>query len=258
MIDFLSTIGRRVIALCSIAGRLAIFVASAVSHSMRPPVYFRNVFQQFWTIGYNSLPVVGMTAFFTGAVLALQASVGFSKLTAPSAIPLLVVVSVTRELGPVLASLMVAGRVGAAIAAELGTMRVTEQIDALDTLATNPMKYLVVPRVLAGLLMMPALVLVADVIAVMGGFIVSSFILRFNESAYLINTIQNLHFKDVFSGLVKAAVFGLIITLLGCFNGYNSRGGAQGVGLATTNAVVYASVLILFFDYFLTELFLTQ
>jgi len=258
MIDFLSTIGRRVIDLCSIAGRLALFVASAFSHCLRPPFYFRNIMQQFWTIGYNSLPVVGLTAVFTGAVLALQASVGFSKLTAPAAIPLLVVVSVTRELGPVLASLMVAGRVGAAIAAELGTMRVTEQIDALDTLATNPMKYLVVPRVLAGLFMMPLLVLIADVIAVMGGFIVSSFILNLNESAYLINTIANLHAKDIISGLVKAAVFGLIITLLGCFNGYNSRGGAQGVGMATTNAVVYASVLILFFDYFLTELFLTQ
>jgi phospholipid/cholesterol/gamma-HCH transport system permease protein len=258
MIDFLSTIGRRVIDLCSIAGRLALFVASAFSHCLRPPFYFRNILQQFWTIGYNSLPVVGLTAVFTGAVLALQASVGFSKLTAPSAIPLLVVVSVTRELGPVLASLMVAGRVGAAIAAELGTMRVTEQIDALDTLATNPMKYLVVPRVLAGVFMMPLLVLIADVIAIMGGFIVSSFILNLNESAYLINTIANLHAKDIISGLVKAAVFGLIITLLGCFNGYNSRGGAQGVGAATTNAVVYASVLILFFDYFLTELFLTQ
>jgi phospholipid/cholesterol/gamma-HCH transport system permease protein len=258
MIDFLSTIGRRVIDLCSIAGRLALFVTSAFSHCLRPPFYFRNILQQFWTIGYNSLPVVGLTAVFTGAVLALQASVGFSKLTAPAAIPLLVVVSVTRELGPVLASLMVAGRVGAAIAAELGTMRVTEQIDALDTLATNPMKYLVVPRVLAGLFMMPLLVLIADVIAVMGGFIVSSFILNLNESAYLINTIANLHAADIISGLVKAAVFGLIITLLGCFNGYNSRGGAQGVGAATTNAVVYASVLILFFDYFLTELFLTQ
>jgi phospholipid/cholesterol/gamma-HCH transport system permease protein len=258
MIDFLSTIGRRVLDLFSIAGRLALFVASALSHCFRPPFYFRNIIRQFWTIGYNSLPVVGLTAVFTGAVLALQASVGFSKLTAPAAIPMLVVVSVTRELGPVLASLMVAGRVGAAIAAELGTMRVTEQIDALDTLATNPMKYLVVPRVLAGMLMMPILVLIADVIGVMGGFIVSSFILDLNESAYLINTISNLHLKDVVSGLVKAGVFGLVITLLGCFNGYNSRGGAQGVGAATTNAVVYASVLILFFDYFLTELFLSQ
>jgi phospholipid/cholesterol/gamma-HCH transport system permease protein len=258
MIDFLSKIGRRVMDLFGIAGRLALFVMSAISHCFRPPFYFRNVVQQFWTIGYNSLPVVGLTAVFTGAVLALQASVGFSKLTAPSAIPLLVVVSVTRELGPVLASLMVAGRVGAAIAAELGTMRVTEQIDALDTLATNPMKYLVVPRVLAGFLMMPLLVLIADVVGVMGGFMVSSFILNLNESAYLLHTLAALHTADVVSGLVKAAVFGLIITLLGCFNGYHSRGGAQGVGAATTNAVVYASVLILFFDYFLTELFLAR
>ena len=200
MIDFLASIGRRVLDLFAIAGRLAMFVASALSHCVRPPFYFRNVIQQFWTIGYNSLPVVGLTAVFTGAVLALQASVGFSKLTAPSAIPLLVVVSMTRELGPVMASLMVAGRVGAAIAAELGTMRVTEQIDALDTLATNPMKYLVVPRVLAGLLMMPLLVLIADLLGVMGGFVVSSTILDLNESGYLINTINNLHMKDVVSG----------------------------------------------------------
>jgi phospholipid/cholesterol/gamma-HCH transport system permease protein len=258
MIDFLSTIGRRLIDLFSIAGRLALFVASAFSHCVRPPFYFRNIVHQFWTIGYNSLPVVGLTAVFTGAVLALQSYTGFAHFAAASAIPALVVISITRELGPVLASLMVAGRVGAAIAAELGTMRVTEQIDALDSLATNPMKYLVVPRVLAGLLMMPLLVLVADVIGVMGGFIVSSLILDFNESAYLINTINALHLKDVTSGLVKAAVFGTIITLLGCFNGYNSRGGAQGVGAATTNAVVYASVLILFSDYFLTELFLER
>jgi phospholipid/cholesterol/gamma-HCH transport system permease protein len=257
MIDFLSTIGRRVLDILRIAGRLAAFVASALSHCVRPPFYFRNVVQQFWTIGYNSLPVVGLTAVFTGAVLALQSYVGFSHLVAASTIPTVVVVSITRELGPVLASLMVAGRVGAAIAAELGTMRVTEQIDALDTLATNPMKYLVVPRVLAGLLMMPLLVLVADVIGVLGGFVVSSFILGFNESAYLINTIHAVHTQDIVSGLVKAAVFGLIITMLGCFNGYRSRGGAEGVGQATTNAVVYASVLIFFSDYFLTELFLT-
>jgi phospholipid/cholesterol/gamma-HCH transport system permease protein len=258
MIDFLSLIGERVLGLFSSAGRLTLFVISALSHCFRPPIYFRNVIRQFLTIGYNSLPVVGMTAFFTGAVLALQASIGFSRLTAPTAIPMLVVVSVTRELGPVLASLMVAGRAGAAIAAELGTMRVTEQIDALETLATNPMKYLVVPRVLAGVLMMPLLVLVADVIGVMGGFIVSSAILNMNEHAYLNNTLVNLTTFDVISGLIKASVFGLIIAMLGCFNGYHSRGGAQGVGEATTHAVVYASVLILFSDYFLTELFLTR
>jgi len=258
MIDFLSKIGRRVLDLFAVAGRLILFVGSALSHCVRPPIYFGNVFGQFWTIGYNSLPVVGLTAVFTGAVLALQSYTGFSRFSAASAIPTVVVVSLTRELGPVLASVMVAGRVGAAIAAEIGTMRVTEQIDALDTLATNPMKYLVAPRVLAGLLMMPLLVLIADIIGIMGGFVVSATILGFNQSAYLINTFDALKTGDVVSGLVKAAVFGLIITLLGCFNGYQSRGGAQGVGTATTSAVVYACVLIFFSDYFLTQLFLNQ
>lgn len=258
MIEFLATIGRRAIEFLAVAGRLTMFVAEALSHCVRPPFYLRNLVDQLWTIGYNSLPVVGLTAVFTGAVLALQSYTGFSRFAAPSAIPTVVVVSITRELGPVLASLMVAGRVGAAIAAELGTMRVTEQIDALETLATNPMKYLVVPRLLAGFLMMPFLVLVADVIGIMGGFVVSSLILDFNESAYLISTIQALKTIDVISGLVKAGVFGLILTMLGCFNGYRSRGGAQGVGAATTNAVVYASVLILFSDYFLTELFFAR
>jgi phospholipid/cholesterol/gamma-HCH transport system permease protein len=258
MIDLLSKIGQRVLALFAVAGRLVLFVASALSHCVRPPIYFGNVIRQFWSIGYNSLPVVGLTAVFTGAVLALQSYTGFSRFSAASAIPTVVVVSLTRELGPVLASVMVAGRVGAAIAAEIGTMRVTEQIDALDTLATNPMKYLVAPRVLAGLRMMPLLVLIADIIGIMGGFVVSATILGFNQAAYLINTFNALKTEDVVSGLVKAAVFGLIITLLGCFNGYQSRGGAQGVGTATTSAVVYACVLIFFSDYFLTQLFLNK
>lgn len=258
MIDLLTAIGRPLFGLFDVAGQLALFVIRALSHCVRPPFYFRNIARQFYTIGYNSLPVVGLTAVFTGAVLALQSYTGFSRFSAPSAIPTVVVVSITRELGPVLASLMVAGRVGAAIAAEIGTMRVTEQINALETLATNPMKYLVAPRVIAGLLMLPILVAIADVIGVMGGFVVSAFTLGFNQSAYLISTINALHTSDVVTGLVKAAVFGLIITLLGCFNGYNSKGGAQGVGVATTNAVVYASVLILFSDYVLSELFLER
>jgi phospholipid/cholesterol/gamma-HCH transport system permease protein len=258
MTEFLSTIGRPLLGLFSITGRLALFAAAALSHCVRPPFYFRNILQQFYTIGYNSLPVVGLTAVFTGAVLALQSYTGFSRFAAGSAIPAVVVVSLTRELGPVLASVMVAGRVGAAIAAELGTMRVTEQIDALDTLATDPMKYLVAPRMLAGMLMMPILVLIADIIGIMGGFVVSATILDFNAAAYLINTFNALKTIDVVSGLVKAAVFGFIITLLGCFNGYRSRGGAQGVGIATTSAVVYACVLIFFSDYFMTQLFLTR
>ena len=147
---------------------------------------------------------------------------------------------ITRELGPVLAGLMVAGRIGAAMAAELGTMRVTEQIDGLDTLSTNPFKYLVAPRIIAGLTMLPLLVFVGDIIGIFGGYIVSIYKLGFNPGVYLSETWKVLEFMDVFSGLVKAAAFGFIVTLMGCFHGCNSRGGAQGVGAATTNAVVSA------------------
>ena len=163
------------------------------------------------------------------------------------------VLSVTRELGPVIAALMVAGRIGAAIAAEIGTMRVTDQIDALWTLSTNPYKYLVVPRIVAGLATLPLLVIVADIIGVFGGYIVSTYRLGFNPATYLHNTFENLTRNDVFSGLIKACVFGFIIALMGCYHGYNSRGGAQGVGAATTYAVVSASVMILLFDYLLTS-----
>jgi phospholipid/cholesterol/gamma-HCH transport system permease protein len=167
-------------------------------------------------------------------------------------------VSLTRELGPVLAALMVAGRVGAAMAAEIGTMRVTEQIDALVTLSTNPFKYLVVPRLIAGVVTLPILVLIADIIGVMGGFLVGVYKLDFNDVAYLRNTLDFLEFQDVFSGLVKAAVFGFLISLMGCYHGYTSKGGAQGVGAATTNAVVSASALILTFNYFITEAFFAR
>jgi len=206
-------------------------------------------------IGYYSLPVVGLTAIFSGMVLALQSYTGFARFNAESAIANVVVLSMTRELGPVLAGLMVAGRIGASMAAEIGTMRVTEQIDALTTLSTNPFKYLIAPRLIAGLLMLPLLVLVADIIGVFGGYLVGVFKLGFNPNVYISNTIDFLEPMDVISGLVKAAVFGFIIALMGCYNGYYSRGGAQGVGSATTNAVVSASILILTFNYIITELF---
>ena len=209
-------------------------------------------------IGYYSLPVVGLTAIFTGMVLALQSYTGFARFSAESAIPNVVVISITRELGPVLAGLMVAGRVGAAMAAEIGTMRVTEQIDALHTLATNPFKYLVAPRLIAGLTMLPILVFIADIIGVFGGYVVASYKLGFNPATYLKNTLDFVEPMDVISGLVKAGVFGFLITLMGCYHGYNSRGGAQGVGAATTNAVVSASILILCFNYFITELFFAR
>jgi phospholipid/cholesterol/gamma-HCH transport system permease protein len=169
-----------------------------------------------------------------------------------------VLVGITRELGPVIAGLMVAGRVAAAIAAEIGTMRVTEQIDALTTLSTNPIKYLVVPRLIAAVISMPILVGIADMIGVFGGYVASTQSLGFNGSVYLNNTANGLTYDDVSSGLIKAAVFGFIIALLGCYNGFNSKGGAQGVGAATTNAVVTSSILILAANYLLTNLLFTK
>lgn len=254
----LQPLGRAFLVFLAAAGRLTLFAVNAVSHCLRPPLYPRLILRQMVEIGYYSLPVVGLTAIFTGMVLALQSYTGFARFSAESAIPNVVIVSITRELGPVLAGLMVAGRVGAAMAAEIGTMRVTEQIDALDTLATNPFKYLIAPRLIAGLTMLPLLVLVADIIGVFGGYVVSIYKLGFNPATYLKNTLDFMETQDVVSGLVKAAVFGFLITLMGCYHGYRSRGGAQGVGAATTNAVVSASILILCFNYFITELFFAK
>ncbi len=258
MLTPFSRLGGVVLDLLQTIGRLVLFALAAIGSAVRPPFYWRSVGRQLLDIGYFSLPVVGLTAIFTGMVLALQSYTGFSRFQAESAIPQVVVVSLLRELGPVLAGLMVAGRIGAAIAAELGTMRVTEQIDALTTLSTNPMKYLVAPRLIAGIATLPLLVLVADIIGVFGGYLVAVFKLGFNPALYLQNTWEAFKTEDLVSGLVKAAVFGFIITLMGCFNGYHSRGGAQGVGQATTNAVVSASILILCFDYLLTELFFAK
>jgi phospholipid/cholesterol/gamma-HCH transport system permease protein len=254
----LQPIGRTFLRFLEVTGRLTLFAVTALGHCVRPPIYPRLIGRQMIEIGYYSLPVVGLTAIFTGMVLALQSYTGFSRFSAESAIPNVVIISITRELGPVLAGLMVAGRVGAAMAAEIGTMRVTEQIDALDTLATNPFKYLIAPRLIAGLTMLPILVLIADIIGVFGGYVVSIYKLGFNPHVYLKNTIDFLEVQDVVSGLVKASVFGFLVTLMGCYHGYNSKGGAQGVGAATTNAVVSASILILSFNYFITEMFFAR
>jgi phospholipid/cholesterol/gamma-HCH transport system permease protein len=251
----LATIGRVFIGFLAGLGRIAIFAANTVSHCVRPPFYPSLIGRQMVDIGFFSLPVVGLTALFTGMVLALQSYTGFARFQAEGAVATVVVLSMTRELGPVIAGLMVAGRIGASMAAEIGTMRVTEQIDALVTLSTNPFKYLVVPRVLAAVAMLPLLVLIADVIGVLGGYLVAVYKLNFNMSSYLRQTVDFLEWMDVVSGLVKAAVFGFLIALLGCFHGYSSGGGAQGVGRATTNSVVSASIMILVVDYMLTELF---
>ena len=255
---FLGAIGRVTLAFLSATGSVCLFAAQVVALTVRPPWYPRLILRQMIEIGFYSLPVVGLTALFTGMVLALQSYTGFSRFAAESAIPTVVVLSVTRELGPVIAGLMVAGRIGASMAAEIGTMRVTEQIDALTTLSTNPLKYLVAPRLIAGLTMLPLLVLVADIIGVFGGYLVSVHKLDFNPSTYLKRTFEYLRLMDVVSGLVKAAVFGFLIALMGCYHGYRSKGGAQGVGTATTQAVVTASIMILLANYIVTELFFAR
>ncbi len=258
ILDFLAAIGRFVFGTCRRAGAVSIFAASGLSHIVRPPFYGRMFLRAFVEFAFFSLPVVALTAIFSGMVIALQSFTGFSRFNAESAVASIVVLSVVRELGPVLAGLMVAGRVGAAMAAEIGTMRVTDQIDALGTLSTNPMKYLVAPRLLAGILALPLLVVVADILGVMGGFIVSTVKIGLGAANYLNNTLNFVTTADVVSGLAKAAVFGFLIALMGCYHGYRSQGGAQGVGAATTSAVVVASILILAGDYILTELFFAR
>lgn len=255
VLGFLQAIGHALLSFFQNIGKISMFLSNAVLHCFTPPWYPRLLVKQFIDIGYYSLPVVGMTALFTGMVLALQSYTGFARFNAESAIASVVALSVTRELAPVLAGLMVAGRVGASIAAEIGTMKVTEQIDALVTLSVNPLNYLVAPRLVAGTLMLPTLVLIGDIIGIFGGYLVSIYNLGFSPGSYLTQTWNILESMDVISGLVKAAVFGFIVSLMGCYHGFNSGRGAQGVGSATTYAVVSSSILILIFNFILTKVF---
>jgi len=257
-VNILAVIGRVVLSFLAQTGRLTVFTFSALVNCVRPPIYWYLIGQQVLRIGYFSLPVVGLTAFFTGGALALQIYVGGNRFGAESVVPNIVVLGITRELGPVIAGLMVAGRVAAAIAAEIGTMRVTEQIDALTTLSTNPVRYLVVPRLVAAVVTMPILVLIADAIGVFGGYVIATRSLGFNGAIYIKNTLDFVTNGDVRSGVIKVAVFGFIIALMGCYNGFHSRGGAQGVGAATTNAVVTSSILILAANYFLTSMLFSR
>jgi phospholipid/cholesterol/gamma-HCH transport system permease protein len=248
----LVALGSVIIGLLGAIGRLTRFACTAISRLVQPPWYPTQLFEQMLVIGYFSLPVVGLTALFTGSALAQQIYIGGSRFNAAATVPAVTVIGIVRELGPVLGGLMVAGRVSSAMAAEIGTMRVTEQIDALTTLRTDPFRYLIGPRIIAAVLVMPLLVLVSNALGVMGGWLLATGRLGFNSAAYLNTTAQFLKVDDVVSSMVKAAVFGFFIALMGCYHGYHSSGGAAGVGRATTNAVVSAFILILLSNLIIT------
>ncbi len=254
----LAGIGRPALAALAAFGRVTLFALDTIRHLVTPPFYWREFGAALLQIGWFSLPVVALTAFFTGGALALQIFSGGSRFSAEAVVPQIVAIGMARELGPVLGGLMVAARVASSIAAEIGTMKVTEQIDALVTLSTHPMKYLTVPRVLAATLAVPVLVGIGDSIGISGGWLVGITKLGFNSATYLKNTTDFLEFWDVGSGLVKGAVFGFIVAVMGCYFGMNSGRGAQGVGTATKSAVVAASVLILAANYMLTQVFFTS
>lgn len=252
---FLSDIGAVVIQSFRGAGQIAIFAARAITSIVTAPFYWRAVIASLFRIGFTSLPVVGLTAIFTGGALALNIYEGSILPNTESFLPQILGVSIVRELGPVLAALMVAGRCASAMAAEIGTMRVTEQIDAMATLSVDPFKYLIAPRIIATTLALPFLVLIADVIGVYGGYLVAVFALNHSPPLYIQNLVDFVSAEDVISGLIKAGVFGFLIALMGCFYGFMSRGGAGGVGAATRTAVVAAAVSILSANYILTSLF---
>ena len=237
------------------SGRVMIFSGKIFIWTFRPPLDVRNLLKQVEEVGIKSIPVVLITGAFTGMVLALQSYTGFKRFNAEAFVGTVVALSMTRELGPVLSGLMVSGRVGSAMAAELGTMQVTEQIDALYTLATNPIKYLIVPRFLAAVIIMPILTLFADVVGILGGYLVSVNLLGSNPTIYIRRTFDYLDLEDIYTGLFKAVVFGMIIATIGCYQGFHTEGGAEGVGKATTKAVVMSSLLILIANYFITALF---
>ena len=252
---FAEMLGHRFMDFIKYAGGISILMGQTLFWIPVPPFRRRQVVEQMSRIGVDSLPIVSMISLFTGMVLALQSAYQMQKMSAEMYIASLVALSMTRELGPVLTALIVAGRVGASITAELGTMKVTEQIDALETLATNPVKYLVVPRFLALMIMLPILTLYADIIGGFGGYVIGVYKLHISHAMYMKNTWSPLRYKDVFTGLVKSYFFAIIMCIVACYEGMTAEGGAEGVGRATTSSVVMSFILIIASDCFFTALF---
>jgi phospholipid/cholesterol/gamma-HCH transport system permease protein len=250
---FFDRFGRAFIRLFEQTGLWFRMLWRAMTWAVRPPFEVHEWLRQMVRLGVDSIPVVFLTAMFTGMVLALQTYNGFQRVHAENFVGSVVALAMLRELSPVLVGLMVTGRVGSSMAAEIGTMRVTEQIDALKALATEPVHYLFVPRIIAGIVMLPFLVILGDALGIGGGYLVGVKLMGANPFIYEQNTFQFLQMKDIWSGAIKAAVFGLILTHTGCVRGYYTSGGAEGVGRSTTNAVVSASLIILLSDFFLTR-----
>ena len=242
-LDFLASIGA-----------ISIFSGKIIKSFFRFKFYWKQIVRQMLFVGYYSLPVVGLTAIFTGAVLALQSYTGFSRFNAESSIASVVVLSITRELGPVLAGLMLAGRVGAAIAAEVGTMKVTEQIDAMEVSAINPFKYLVVTRVIATTMILPILTIYVIFLSIIGGFIALTISQGMNFEYYKNAVVTSVTFGDLIPSISKTFVFGYIVGIVGSYKGYIADGGTEGVGRASTTAVVLASLIILLFDTVLVKI----
>ena len=218
-----------------------------------PPYRFRLFFQQLRFIGNGSLAVVILTGSFTGMVLALQMYAVLKKFNAESMVGAIVALSLTRELGPVLTALMVNARAGSAMAAELGSMRVTDQIMAMEAMAVNSYQYLISPRIFAGIVMMPLLTVIACLVGIVGGYIIAVFLMGLDPGLYVSKIDSMMYMSDIWGGLFKAAIFGAIVTLIGSYQGFHAGGGAEGVGRATTSAVVISSVMILAFDYVITS-----
>ena len=253
MIKYIELLGKKIIDFSEEFGRILLLLLSTLKQMILPPLEIKNTVKQMLEIGVKSLPVVLVTAIFTGMVFALQTYTGFKRFGAADLVGTVVALSMTRELGPVLTGLIVAGRAGAAMAAELGTMRVTEQIDALDTLATNPVKYLIVPRFISGIVMLPAVTVVADIIGIVGGYVVTVGLFKTSSVVYWKRTWDYLELNDIYNGLIKACFFGAAIALISSYKGFYTSGGAEGVGKATTGAVVLSSMTILISDYFLSN-----
>lgn len=251
---FLECLGGAFLDLVEEIGRFFYILYHTLYWTFRRPFDGREWMRQMVRVGVDSIPVVGLTSAFVGMVMALQMFRGFERFHAESFVASVVSLSLTRELAPVITALMITGRIGSALAAELGTMRVTEQIDALYAMATEPVHYLVVPRVGASALMLPPLVAISNGLGILGGWLVSVNLLGANPVVYWERTFMYLDLNDVFSGLIKAAVFGLILAVTGCSKGFYTTGGAEGVGHSTTSAVVMGSVVILLSDFFLTKI----